>query len=194
MAERFDRRRPGSHALRRTASKEIAPVDAELETWLATIGMARDEIEIGALASLMGYRLRRASSAFRVDFTAAMDGSGLRQVTFAVLSMIAENPGTNQGAVGRVLSIQRANMVSLIDELVDRGFLDRAIDQTDRRAFSLTLTPGGEAALIDAMERIRAHERRMLAGFSAEERTMLAALLTRIERRDRFASEDKAEG
>ena len=155
--------------------------------------MARDEIEIGALASLIGYRLRRASGAFRIDFTAAMEGSGLRQVTFAVLSMVAENPGTNQGAVGRVLTIQRANMVALIDELVEKGFVDRAVDQSDRRAFSLTLTPRGEAALIDAKARIRAHERRMLAGFNAEEQRMLAALLARIERRDPLAAEDKAE-
>jgi DNA-binding MarR family transcriptional regulator len=153
------------------------------------IGMARDEIEIGALASLVGYRLRRASSAFLVDFGTAMDGTGLRQVTFAVLSMVAENPGTNQGAIGRVLSIQRANMVALIDELVDKGLIERAVDRNDRRAFSLTLTPAGEATLLDARKRIDAHERRMLADFSPKERAKLAELLARIERRSPSASE-----
>lgn len=151
--------------------------------------MSRDEIEVGALASLVGYHLRRASSAFLADFGAAMDGTGLRQVTFAVLSVVAENPGTNQGAVGRVLSIQRPNMVALIDELVDKGLIDRAVDRSDRRAFSLTLTPAGLEVLANARTRIAMHERRMLAEFSAEEQRKLAELLARIERRSPVAAE-----
>jgi DNA-binding MarR family transcriptional regulator len=146
--------------------------------------MSRDQVSIGVLAPLTGYHLRRASSAFGADFNAAMEGSGLRQVPFAVLAVVAANPGINQGSVGRVLSIKRANMVALINELVDLGLIDRAADPNDRRAFSLAPTPAGDTALADAVQRIHEHERRMLVDFSAADRATLLELLARIERRD----------
>jgi DNA-binding MarR family transcriptional regulator len=144
--------------------------------------MSRARIKIGALEPLAGYHLRRASGAFAVDFTAAMEGSGLRQVTFAVLSVVAANPGINQGTVGQILGIKRANMVALVNELIDRGLIDRLTDPRDRRAFSLRITASGEDAMSDATARIHAHEQRMLAGFSEAEKSLLIALLERIER------------
>ena len=123
--------------------------------------MASDRESIGVLTPLVGYHLRRASGAFSVDYAAAMDGTGLRQVPFAVLSVIAANSGINQGAVGRVLGIKRANMVALINELIDKGLVDRTTDPVDRRAFALTLTATGADVLNDCVARIEAHEQRM---------------------------------
>lgn len=144
--------------------------------------MSRAKIKIGALEPLAGYHLRRASSAFAVDFTAAMERTGLRQVTFAVLSVVAANPGINQGAVGQILGIKRANMVALVNELTDREFIDRLTDPRDRRAFALRVTAEGEKAMRDATARIHAHENRMLAGFSEADKSLLITLLERIER------------
>lgn len=146
---------------------------------------------LGALAPLVGYHLRRASSAFGADFAAAMEGTGLRQVPFAVLSIVAANPGINQGATGRMLGIKRANMVALINDLVDKGLVERVVDATDRRAFSLTVTKTGTAALADAVARIEAHEDRMLADLSTSERALLLDLLGRIERRSPAGDSDE---
>ncbi len=101
--------------------------------------------------------------------------------------MVAGRPGINQGAVGRVLGIKRANMVSLINELVDAGLITREVDAADRRAFSLRITDTGRSALADSLARITAHEERMLAGFTADERAQLLDLLGRIERRESAA-------
>lgn len=150
---------------------------------------------LGALAPLVGYHLRRALSAFSADFTAAMEGTGLRQVPLAVLAIVQANPGINQGAAGRMLGIKRANMVALINDLVDKGLIDRVVDANDRRAFALTLTNAGEQAMMDAMERIDAHERRMLSDMSEAERGLLLDLLSRIERRSPTAEgEENGEG
>ncbi|MCW3848630.1 MarR family transcriptional regulator [Sphingomonas sp. LB-2] len=144
--------------------------------------MSRARIKIGALEPLAGYHLRRASAAFAVDFTIAMEGTGLRQVTFAVLSIVAANPGINQGTVGHILGIKRANMVALINELIEKGLIDRLTDPRDRRAFALRTTASGENAMRDATARIHAHEERMLAGFSEADKAALLTLLERIER------------
>ncbi|OAN62798.1 hypothetical protein A7X12_21710 [Sphingomonas sp. TDK1] len=150
---------------------------------------------LGALAPLVGYHLRRALSAFTADFTAAMDGTGLRQVPLAVLAIVQANPGINQGAAGRMLGIKRANMVALINDLVDKQLIERVVDSSDRRAFSLTLTQAGERAMADAIARIQAHERRMLSDMTEEERGLLLDLLSRIERRSPAAEgEENGEG
>lgn len=146
--------------------------------------MLREQNEIGALGPVVGYHLRRAFGAFAADFSAAMEGTGMRQVLVGILSVVAGSPGINQGAVGRVLGIKRANMVSLINELVDAELIAREVDPTDRRAFSLEITGKGRAMLSDCLQRIEAHEARMLAEFSESEKAMLLDLLGRIERRD----------
>lgn len=145
--------------------------------------MNGDEARTGALDRIAGYHLRRAFGAMAADFATAMEGTGLRQVLVAILAVVSKNPGTNQGMVGKVLGIKRANMVSLINELVDRALLSRIVDPQDRRAFSLTLTPDGAALLSEGLARIRAHEDRMLAGFTESEKAVLIDLLKRIEAR-----------
>jgi len=105
----------------------------------------------------------------------------MRQVLFGILSVISVNPGINQGNVGRALGIQRPNMVALVNELIERGFVTRSVDREDRRAFVLRLTKAGEATVAEALACIRVHEQRVLRGFSARERAVLARLLERIE-------------
>ncbi|MEH3047306.1 MarR family winged helix-turn-helix transcriptional regulator [Sphingomonas adhaesiva] len=138
-------------------------------------------ISLGALDTLVGYHIRRASSLMATDFTNAMAGTGIRQVLFGVLSIIAANPGINQSRIGEALGIQRANMVSLINELMAADFLTRKVSPDDRRAFVFELTAHGEHVVADALARIRQHEERLLSGFSAAERALLVEMLTRIE-------------
>ena len=94
------------------------------------------------------------------------------------------DPGINQGNAGRALGIQRANMVSLVTELVDAGLVLRVTAADDRRAFALTLTAAGKTKLEETLERIRAHEDRLLSGLSVAERRQLIDLLARIEAMD----------
>lgn len=142
------------------------------------------KVDIGALASLAGYHLRRASTAFAVDFARALHGTQIRQVPFAILSVVAANPGISQGAVGRALGIQRANMVTLVIELVDRDLVARSASNDDRRLVALALTAAGTATLAACLALIRAHEEAMLGPLSPLERRQLSALLGKIAERD----------
>ncbi|OYY92085.1 MAG: MarR family transcriptional regulator [Sphingomonas sp. 28-66-16] len=139
---------------------------------------------LGVLEQLTGYHLRRASGVFSNDFARAIGGMGMRQVLFGILSIIKANPEINQGNVGRALGIQRANMVSLVNELVDRNLVRRVTSPDDRRAFALTLTPTGDSMVETCIARIREHEDRLLADLDAAERATLIALLERIEARE----------
>jgi DNA-binding MarR family transcriptional regulator len=136
------------------------------------------------LDGLVGYHLRRASSVFGSDFSRAVGGEGLRQVPFAILSVIAASPGIRQGAAGEALGIKRANMVVLINELVEAGYVDRSPAEDDRRAIALDLTSKGRATLTTATTRLIAHEDEILADFTAAERETLIRLIRRVEARE----------
>jgi DNA-binding MarR family transcriptional regulator len=142
---------------------------------------ADGEVRLGALDALVGYHMRRASAIFVTDFTRAVGDIGLRQVLFGILSIVEANPGINQGAAGRALGIQRANMVSLVNELTDRGLLTRDTAAEDRRALALTLTDAGRALFAEGRRRLEAHEATLLRILNAEERATLLELLSRIE-------------
>ncbi|WP_226896150.1 MarR family winged helix-turn-helix transcriptional regulator [Polymorphobacter sp. PAMC 29334] len=137
-------------------------------------------VDLGALGNFAGYHLRRAAVAFAANFANAMQTTKIRQVQFGIMSVIAANPGMNQGTVGRALGIQRANMVTLINELVDRDLVARNGSVGDRRVVSLSLTTAGEAALADCITHIVPHEEAMLAHLDAHEREQLIVLLDRI--------------
>ena len=141
---------------------------------------AGERVDLGVLDGLVGYHLRRAMSAFNVDYARAVAGTPMRQGLFGVMSVIAANPGISQGIVGKALGIQRANMVALITDLGELGFIDREPSATDRRAFNLTLTDKGAAMLKDTLARIRCHEKHLLGALTPGARQSLIAALGTI--------------
>ncbi|MBN8816802.1 MAG: MarR family transcriptional regulator [Sphingomonas sp.] len=146
--------------------------------------MPQKSIRIGRLSTLVGYYLRRASSAFAIDFRDAVGETGMRQVLVGVLAVVEANPGVKQGAVGVALGIKPANMVSLTNELVDQGLIERVVTPRDRRAFALSITAAGTALLSDCFDRIRRHEERMLDRLTEEERATLLDLIARVQGAD----------
>jgi DNA-binding MarR family transcriptional regulator len=147
-------------------------------------GEDRSGVGLGTLTGLVGYHLRRAFTLFGGDFGRALDGTGMRQVLFGILSVIEANPGISQGMVGRSLGIQRANMVGPVNELIERGWIERAVDPDDRRFFSLMLSPSGREAFHAARMIVRDHEDRLLDQLTVAERQTLLDLLARVVGKD----------
>ncbi|MBB4640999.1 MarR family winged helix-turn-helix transcriptional regulator [Rhizorhapis suberifaciens] len=135
------------------------------------------------LDGLVGYWLRRASNVVSADFASTVqEGSGLRSVLVSILSVVDANPGISQTQLGRSLNIQRANMVPLLSGLIDDGLLRREASAEDKRVLDLYITPAGETKLKEATAMIMAHEKRLLASFTAKERQTLIDLLAKITR------------
>jgi DNA-binding MarR family transcriptional regulator len=64
-----------------------------------------------------------------------------------------------------------------VDRLIAQGYVDRYVSADDARSRRVRLTEAGVALLDDLVPKHVANEHRLLAGFSAEERTVLAGLL-----------------
>ncbi|HUM09075.1 MAG TPA: MarR family transcriptional regulator [Acidocella sp.] len=133
---------------------------------------------VNPLDQLLGYQLRRASVAMLADLAESLAGVGLRVTEVSVLLVIETNPDITQSEIGRVLGIQRANMVPLTTQLERRELIHRA--SSSGRAQALRLTPAGAALARECRERIAAHEARFLTGLDEAQRTALIAQLRQI--------------
>jgi DNA-binding MarR family transcriptional regulator len=134
------------------------------------------------LNGLLGYALRRAQLAIFADFNQALASLNLRPSQFAVLILIDQNPGTSQSSVSEALGIQKANFVSIIAELADRGLVRRRKSESDGRTYSLGLTARGRLLLENAAKLQSVHEERVIAKIGTEGRVQLLSLLERVAR------------
>ena len=105
--------------------------------------------------------------------------AGMRRGYYGVLATLAEFGPAAQAEIGRRLGIDRSDMVAILNELQDEGYVSRERDPSDRRRNSVVLTEAGQAALERFDRAIDDAEEAFLASFSPAERKMLAALLER---------------
>jgi DNA-binding MarR family transcriptional regulator len=89
--------------------------------------------------------------------------------------------GLRMSELSRRLMVTGGNVTGLTDQLVAEGLVVRREDRSDRRAYTVSLTPKGRRQF-DAMA--AEHERwivESLGGFSAGEREALYELLGRLK-------------
>jgi DNA-binding MarR family transcriptional regulator len=84
-------------------------------------------------------------------------------------------PGTTQSEAGRLLDIQRANMVPIVSRLEGRGLIDR--QKVDGRSQGLHLSAKGDALCAEVREEIEAYELALLAGLPDDMRESAVAVL-----------------
>lgn len=99
---------------------------------------------------------------------------------FAVLVALTEAGPASQSTLSTRTGIFRSDMVSVINDLADRGLVERAPDPDDRRRNVITVTPRGRAHLRRLDEIIDAAEDDLLAPLDPAERGQLTGLLTRL--------------
>jgi DNA-binding MarR family transcriptional regulator len=105
---------------------------------------------------------------------------GLSRPHAGILRLIASTPACNQQALAKRLGVLPSRMVILIDELTEKGLVERRRSRKDRRQSELALTKAG-AQLLEKLSRIAAeHEADFCAALTLEERAALAALCRKI--------------
>jgi len=131
----------------------------------------------GALAGLLGYRLRLAQQALFRDFAATV--AELSPGRVGILLLIEANPGVTQSRLAQAVSLERSTMVGVLHMLEGRGLVERRRGK-DRRTNGLWLTAQGRALVAKLKRRIQLHERRVAARLSAVEREQLIGLLEKL--------------
>ena len=106
-------------------------------------GAAEGPNPLGGQAAFLLARLGRLA---RNLLRSQMDGPGMRPPFLRVLSALAAEDGRSQRELVEALGIDRSTMVRLIDALEAQGFAERRPHATDRRAYSVHITPAGRRA------------------------------------------------
>jgi len=132
------------------------------------------------LASSTTFLLKRLGFAAKEQALEAYEEAGLHPYHHAVLAVLDEGSRETQGAIADALAYDRGQLVGLLDELEERGLVERQRDPADRRRQSVRITPVGKRAL----EKLRALARRLeddfLAGLDESERAMLHDVLRHL--------------
>jgi DNA-binding MarR family transcriptional regulator len=95
------------------------------------------------------------------------------------LSYLQDRGGGPQQELCDALGVDANMVVLLLNELEDKGYVERRRDAKDRRRHRVQITEKGQAALARTEPARRAIEEEILGALNAEERATLANLLSR---------------
>jgi DNA-binding MarR family transcriptional regulator len=133
-----------------------------------------------ALWSRPGYLVRRLHQISVAIFLDEMSDLDLTPVQFGALTIIAGHPGIEQSVLGEEVGIDRVNAGDVVQRLIKNGLARREVSTRDRRFKEVSLTPKGEAALVEGVARIRRVQQRLLAPLDPDDRDVFLRLLMQL--------------
>jgi DNA-binding MarR family transcriptional regulator len=137
------------------------------------IGGDKAPSSLGFLLSQVGvYASRRFAQRI-----AALD---LHPPLFRVLNVVDAAEGQSQQAIGEAIQAPASRMVAIVDELEQRGLVERRPHPSDRRIRALYLTGAGRRLLARGRKIAMEHEEELTRGLSSADRKRLIALLQKI--------------
>jgi len=140
----------------------------------------RRGLNLGPLAALLGFRLRRAQLAVFEDFQRGAPAPQLMPGQLGILVVIDENPDKTQQQLCEGIGVDKSTFAISLNRLAHRGLVRRVRSEDDRRRNSLRLTTKGKATLRAMLVHVERHERRVFARLSAAERKQLMEMLKKI--------------
>jgi DNA-binding MarR family transcriptional regulator len=112
--------------------------------------------------------------------SAALAEENLSPLQYAVLAYLYVHPDIDQNSLAARLGVDRASTSQLVDQLEEKGLVERRVNDEDRRARLLCLSRDGLAVRERLHPVGRAAEKEILSTLTASERDTLIALLTRV--------------
>jgi DNA-binding MarR family transcriptional regulator len=103
---------------------------------------------------------------------------------YIVLTALVEQPVRTQAALAQAIHADKSRIISVLDELQERGLIHRQPDEADRRVHLLSLTPAGDRLRRSVEAAIRRQEEQVLEVLPPGDRdTFLRSLKALYERR-----------
>ncbi len=106
-----------------------------------------------------------------------LDAHGLTMWAYVVLVALADEPVRTQAALADAIRADKTRIIPVLDDLQQRGLIERSPDPADRRSHLLSLTTAGQQLHHAARSGIRTYEHRLLDRLSLAERSGLLAAL-----------------
>lgn len=130
------------------------------------------------LEAFVGFHLVRTGNLGLKALNSSYGDLPVRHPDVAVAMVIHANPGITQSSIGKMLSIQRSNMVPIIARLEQRGWVERRAGKG--KTIGLFISPDGEKVMPALQAASQSAEDFIAAKIGAEAFEQLRAILKKI--------------
>lgn len=134
------------------------------------------------LPELIGYNLHRAEIASYRSFVRSFNGPKTTPKQFSVLLLIRANPGISQIELGKLLGMDRATTMAVVQRMQEDELLTREPSSVDRRRYELRLTRKGQTLVSRLKKHVREQESLLTSELTSGEELLLRELLIKLRR------------
>jgi DNA-binding MarR family transcriptional regulator len=127
-------------------------------------------------------RVVRLAAHLERDLIEICKVAGFKAAQFQVLAELRSRDPLPMSAsdLARAVILTTGGMTPVLDQLADRGLINRQVDPEDRRARRITITEKGRSVIIRALDQQIARHRALNAALTAEEREALSDILRKL--------------
>jgi DNA-binding MarR family transcriptional regulator len=136
-------------------------------------------LDWGILEGSIGPRVRLLRNALSARSIAVSAPHGLPTGSLTVLALIAANPGSSQTALAKRAGLNKSALVGIVDQLEQRGLVERDRAAADRRRYQVSVTSDGEKAMRELFAVVDRQERDIRDAFGKRDMIQLLDLLDR---------------
>jgi DNA-binding MarR family transcriptional regulator len=133
-----------------------------------------------SLTQWPGYVMKYVFEAWYTTYEQEIANVGLSVNGFLVLVVLDDEGPDTQTRLAERLSIDRSAMVAVVDELEEKGYVERRRSKGDRRTVPVHVTKLGSEAAARARAATDASNHRIFAGFSPKDEEVFYDLLVRM--------------
>ncbi|MCP4627445.1 MAG: MarR family transcriptional regulator [bacterium] len=127
------------------------------------------------------FLLAKAYQKAHGDFKKRLHSYGLTPIQHLVLEALWDQDGLSAGDIGKRLVFDGATLSGVLDRLAAGGWVLKQSDMGDKRMLRISLTPKSRE-LMPKLSAVRNEtNKKLLAGFSLEEKLLLKRLLRDIQ-------------
>jgi DNA-binding MarR family transcriptional regulator len=125
------------------------------------------------------FLLARMGYALKARLVEEFEQAGFSIYQYGVLATLGEGACGTQAMIADMLHLDRSQLVGVLDELEERGLVERQRDPNDRRRHAVSLTSEGKRQLVKLRKLVKGIEEAVLEPLEPRSRDLLhKALLT----------------
>ena len=132
------------------------------------------------LVSSTAFLLAKVGMTVKMRMLDELEQIGCGMYEYGVLAVLGEGAQKTQAAIADALSVDRSQLVGVLDTLEGDGLVERKRDPNDRRRHAVSITPDGKRRLVKLRTVVKEIERSFLEPLDEETRTALHETLLRV--------------